>query len=428
MSASRLRRVLTTAGVTSALVALALPAQAATVSGAPSPSWGVYKPCPSSPKNNCAIVRSITHYGNDVYIGGDFTQVIDPTGRNAPLPYQNLVAINETTGQPDTTFMPHAFNGLIFSLAVSADGSRLYAGGMFSKVDGKAAYALHLAAFSTATGAKLAFKGAYRGVVRSLLATPLALYVGGSFTAVQGQPYAYAAKVDPVTGALDTGFRVTLTTGSATPSVLSFAVGTAPDGTPRLYLAGHFDAVNGVSQPSIAAVSPATGSFDNTFTPTVDAPAGDPLQAGDQVIAVGGNDPGVLLAQAGHFNRAYRFTLSGGRSWTFYPDGDVQAIAISGGTVYLGGHFVCAAYCYPPSASSVRRVHIAAVSYDGGVLDDTWTPSMVPVWSPYFYGVWALDVESNGDLWAGGVFRDVVANGIRYNEPKVAVFRAPVVA
>lgn len=410
-----------------ASLGLAAPASAATLSPVPGSTWGVAKPCTvnGSPEN-CATIRATATIGGTLYIAGDFTALVSENGASQPA--KNIAAINTITGTPVTGFGTHTVDGAILSLAAAPDGSRLYAGGGFASYDGTGS-AKHIVALDPGTGDKVkSFDGQIGGTgpVYALLATGTRLYVGGRFTAVQGAPHTAAASLDPTTGVADPGFAPAITnppsgSDTAVADVRSFALGADSAGRPRLYVGGHFDAVGGTPRSTIAAVNPDTGTLDGTFAPTVDQSyvTADSLQAGLAILAVGGSSPGVVLAQAGHTNRAYRFSLTGARVWYDNPDGDVQALAIDGDSLYLGGHFENVRV--GRSTTLLPHVHLAAVSYATGVPDASFSPTVGGIHAPYYYGVWSLRLVS-GSLWAGGAFGGVKADGTSYFASKLAVF------
>lgn len=411
----------------------ASPVSAATVGDVPKATWGVTSACPSgtgSASDNCANVRAVLTIGSVTYIAGDFADLVNPAN-GARVHCPNLAAL-DWTGAPLAGFQCHTFNGAVLALAASADGSTVFVGGRFSKVDGKIYGGMHAAAFDAATGAqRRAFNTRINGgVVRAISVSGSRVYLGGSFTTVAGNPVPPLIAVDAANGATDAGFAPTIASVlDSAPAVWALAHDAAAT---RLYVGGHFDTVNGVSRSSIAALSPSTGATDDTFNPKLSFSSGDKLQGIDAIAPVeadqsNGIAAGIVLGQAGHTNRAYRFDLGGQMLWAVAPDGDVQAVAVRGSTVYLGGHFTCLMRC--SRSDALPRMHIAAVSYDPQPgttvpVPDAWAPNMAPTWSPYFYGVWALTVGGNGDLWAGGVFRDVVSGGVTYPRPKVAAFPA----
>jgi hypothetical protein len=266
--------------------------------------------------------------------------------------------------------------------------------------------------------------------VRALLfnAGQNVLYVGGRFTSINGSGRVRLAAVNPSTGSVSTSFRPPAITWSATSQtgsteVRALALGSTSSGSPALYVGGHFDHVGTARHLAIARVNPGNGAVDNAFTPSLDGSSSDNLLAVDDLDWASGS---VLVAQAGHVNRGYRFTASGSRVWTQRPNGDMQAVAVNGGSVYFGGHFTCDATgggsCLSGGTGGQKRVHIVAVSLTSGAIDPAFAPAMMPTVKPYFFGVWALTVASNGSLWAGGQFSKVVTGSTTYPRPKLAVF------
>lgn len=422
---------------TLAPVVIATPAQAATVATVPGSTWGVERLCTVQERTqNCAEIRATARVGNKLIIGGDFTTLVNPsTGEKVTR--KNLAAIDLTSGAPVETFANLNFNNKIFAL--ETDGSTLYVGGAFTKIG--STYYKRLAALDALTGvprSKSVFSASTSGTVRALTLAYGKLYVGGRFTLANGVARTGAAAIDPVSGSLDSLFKPALADGvnddgKSYVEVRTFAAASV-GGASVLYLGGHFDTVQGVAQRIVAAVDPATGAYDGSFAPQgIEGSVTDPLLAGDQLIAVPASatrPAGVLLAQSGHSNRVYRWTPSGARKWKLIPDGDPQAIALTGNVLYVGGHFECVQYCRStnPDKPPVPRMHIAAVAYDGAVRDgqpvvDSWDPWVGPTYKPYYYGVWTLRLVDD-DLWLGGAFRDIAGgDGVVYRRPKLAVFR-----
>jgi len=402
-----------------------------TVTSTPGSTWGVFAPCPSKPSENCGAIYSIVNAGGVVYIGGSFTELISPNGEQS-LPYQDLAAITESTGQPDTAFGPHTFNGPVDALAVSPDGSELYAGGQFTTIDGSTAHAQYLAAFSSGNGAHLAFPGSTNGAVYALLTSGTSLYVGGVFWRADGQWQPHAAELAASSGALDQAFAPQIAySGPTSPcysrfacraSVHSFYLGTDANGAPTLYLGGEFTSVGGQARFDLAAVDPSTGAV-TSYDPHIIQYQDDAMDWVSQVVQDGSE---VVAGEAGYNNILIAFGLSGQTLWHDVASGDIQAVAVdSSGHVYAGGHFNC--WCNgprtPPPTGPDERIHLARVSATTGALDSTWAPFYEPWWSPYFFGVWALDITPDGDLWAGGEGTYIKANGLTYPAPKLAVFR-----
>ncbi|KRE52802.1 hypothetical protein [Phycicoccus sp. Soil748] len=217
----------------------------------------------------------------------------------------------------------------------------LYVGGRFGRSGTTTRH--DAAAFLTGTGALTAWNPTPGDRVNTLAVADDAarVYVGGEFTSVNGQVRQGVAALDMRTGQLDPTFSA-----NTDNEVLDLALST--DGT-RLFLAGSFLAVRGVSRPRLASVVASTGSVDGVFKPAVNnsvlsiGTARGWLFAGGQFTTVNG-------VTRRHVARLWG--ASGALSTTFVADtvgptgvlrsgGMVQSLAVSSdaGRVYLGGPF-----------------------------------------------------------------------------------------
>src|SRR4051812_9624407 len=126
------------------------------------------------------VVWTTTVVGNTVYAGGSFSRA-RPAGA-APgtrlIVRHNALAFDIRTGGLLAKFAP-SINGAVKVVRASPDGTRLYVGGSFSSVNGRAHY--NLVAFSTATGRVLStFKAQVGGsYVNAIAATRTMVFVGG---------------------------------------------------------------------------------------------------------------------------------------------------------------------------------------------------------------------------------------------------------
>ncbi|WP_285241002.1 PKD domain-containing protein [Arthrobacter sp. G.S.26] len=122
--------------------------------------------------------------GNKVYVGGEFTMA-RPAGA-APgtqeVVRNNILAYDIRTGVLDPTFHP-SMNGEVTSLAASPDGSRLYVGGSFTAIDGATVW--RVAALNPTTGSiNTSFLPRMSASVRAIVATDTTVYMGGLFNGV----------------------------------------------------------------------------------------------------------------------------------------------------------------------------------------------------------------------------------------------------
>ena len=413
-------------------------ASAASIEPTPNGIWSPWKACPnkSQAKENCAAVRTIARAANGtVFLGGDFTQLRNNT-TGSTMNVNDLAAVDDS-GTPIAGFATHTFNGIINTLAT--DDTNLYVGGAFTTVDGTATAGL--AKFLVAGGARQTFASGFSGPIFGSVLADGKLYVGGIFTTVQGQPRGNLAAVDPATGTVDPTWTpdAELIPNDVSPNdpphnntpIRALAV--SPDGA-RIYVGGDMDLLNGAAHPALAAVDPTTGAVDPSFNPAqffgvttgAQTMAIVPVDASD-----GRNAPGVVVAAGGLLNRAWLFNTDGTLARLINTDGDVQAAAVIGTTVFFGGHFTCiSAYGCPaePVAgdTTVMRMHLVAVDYNSAWLDTSnidpdFAPDMAPISPPYYYGVYVLQAYGQS-LYAGGVFKNVVVNGTTYPDSKYVRF------
>ena len=139
---------------------------------------------------------------NTVYAGGEFANA-RPAGAAAGTNLTrraNLLAYDIRTGVLISSFAP-VLNAQVKTLALSPDGTRLYAGGSFTTVNGINRY--RIAAFDTATGALVSsFAPVLNSAVSAIAVTNDAVYVGGAFNKAGSVDRMRLAAFSPATGAL----------------------------------------------------------------------------------------------------------------------------------------------------------------------------------------------------------------------------------
>ncbi|GAB3174355.1 hypothetical protein GCM10027059_46410 [Myceligenerans halotolerans] len=193
--------------------------------------------------------------GDTVYVGGEFSSARPagaPPGTDE-VPRGNLLAYDLDTGELDTSWSPMA-NAQVKGLAVSPDGSVLYAVGSFTSIDGTTRY--RSAAFDTATGALTSFRPAVNGPVYAVAASGDDVFLGGAFSSVNNTGRSRVAAVDAATGATTRPFAASVDDHSVQ------ALAAAPDGG-SVVIGGNFTSVDGSSDPGygLARLDAATGDL-----------------------------------------------------------------------------------------------------------------------------------------------------------------------
>jgi hypothetical protein len=120
---------------------------------------------------------------------------------------------------------PNVASGAIYKFVQA--GGTMYAGGAFSSVStapgvspGGTFTRNNIVAFDPASGVIRPFAPNVAGEVWALAANGSSLYVGGTFTTVNGVARRGIAKLDQVTGAVDTAFNANLTSGKVTDAAV----------------------------------------------------------------------------------------------------------------------------------------------------------------------------------------------------------------
>jgi hypothetical protein len=345
-----------------------------------SPAQALVSSTPASTPTFNGTVWATAHAGNTIYVGGDFTAAI-VGGKSYAR--SRLAAINANTGAL-LSWAPAA-DAQVKALATS--GGSVYAAGQFATINGVKRDSL--ARIDGTSGALHAtFKHSISGKPYALAAGSGRLYLGGAITAVNGQTRTRLAAFNLSTGALDGTWKPT-----ADDQVESLAATSS-----RIYIGGKFHKISSVSGTArLAAVSPSSGKVDSGFKPKAEY-----ISFG---VAVSSST--VYAAHGGPGGRAVAYDLTGAKKWTLTMDGDPQAVAVLGGTVYIGGHFdnVCKSARTGDQGAcldgNIKRVKLVAADTDGTVL--SWTANGNGV-----TGVHTLSAHAgSGQLAAGGAFTTI---------------------
>lgn len=340
--------------------------------------------CPRPDRPVYALARS----GSTLCVGGMFTRI---GGERRSW----LAAIDATSGRV-SSWKP-VLDGPVDDMAVR--NQTVYVLGEFSAVDGKPRFSL--AAIDARTGGVTAWnphspEGSHgQPVVDTIAATPNAIFVGGFFDHMGGKRIVGLAALDPTTG------KATAFAPAGNPSTVE-ALAVAGG---RLY-AGGFAHTGGY----LAAYDAATGKSVQ-WKPHADTGGIDALAVGGSRVYAGGAQlqafdartgarvawspptpnqrvgalafSGRTVAAGGQFTGAGGVTRDGlaaidtttGEPTGWYPrlstDGGpqaaVNAIAVSGSTVYIGGDFT--------HVDGKARTKVAAVDAGTGKVT-SWAPQI----------------------------------------------------
>lgn len=269
--------------------------------------------------------------GNTVYAAGEFTAARpagSAVGVNEVARY-NIMSYDIRTGVM-TSFAPNV-NGTINSVEAAPDGSRIYIGGTFTKVNNITRN--RIAALDPTTGAVItSFNPNANAVVRGIAVTSSTVYFTGNFLQVGGNDRMRAAAVT--------------TDGTLLPWAPQLnnrgnAITTTSDGS-KVVLGGVFDQLDGSSNPGygLGMVDGTTGALMASSVNNVVRDAGenaailslktvgDSFYGSGFVFGGGGNLEGIFRAD----------WATGSLTWVEDCHGDTYDVQPIGDVVYGAGH------------------------------------------------------------------------------------------
>ncbi len=316
-------------------------------------------------------VEALAVSGATVYAGGRFTTV-------GAQPRSNIAALDLATGAvTDWNPNPDVF-GDVYDLAIS--GGTVYAGGHFTSIGGQPRN--RIAALDAVTGTATAWDPNGNSDIQCLEVKGATVYVGGSFTTIGGQSRSGIAALDAATGAATPWDP----NASATVRTLVVTEG-------AVYAGGEFTSIGGQPRNRIAALDPASGAA-TAWNPNADSRvnglvvSGGTVYAGGFFTSIGGQPRNYIAALdvATGVATAWNPSASGGSPSTY-----VNALAVSGNTVYAGGSFT--------SIGGQPRNSIAAL--DGA------TAGAI-AWDPHATGTDLKAIAVSGStVYAGGSFHSI---------------------
>ena len=365
-------------------------------------SWGV-SGLDNGVTNVDSQVWAIEQIGNVIYVGGMFTEV---KGGPTTYPQPYLAAFHADTGRWIDWWRP-TINAPVYNLQASPDGSRLFVGGEFTQVNGisrNAFVALDPVTAEIDTTWPTLVSGGGPAIVRAFDLVGDDLYIAGSYSTIAfngaQEAASQVARVNVNTGSIDSTFKPIITGGS----VWGVAASPVMD---RVYIAGFFDAVNGDSNRSDAAVldgttgAPVPGLYHIHQNSNVNGRYQQDVVWADNKVFIGGSQHNVHVYDEATFTLLHTHMTRNG--------GDIQDLEVSpdGQRVYVSCHCWNWNYEYaglqtwstPHPDSTQHPVRgVYAIDAATGHHDPSFYVDMTGQAGP-----WGLHVNpSDGCLWLGG--------------------------
>jgi hypothetical protein len=294
-----------------------------------------------------SYVQQLVPSATTMYAVGTFTSIKDSAGH--AFARNNVVAFSLINGAV-SSWLANA-NGTVYSAALSADGQWIYLGGTFSTVNGVSAG--RLAKVSTSTGAvDRTFNARVNGAVRALQLVGSHLLVGGQFTSIGGLSRAAMSSVNPTTGSDDGYVNLnvagTVSDTAGVTRVLKFEVSHA--GT-RIIALGNFTTVAGQARGHVfmADLGATSATLDAWSSPLFQQSCWSTIPVYMQAAGWTPDDSKVILATTGYKGQSPLCDTAS--MWLSTPNSNLSPLwinrtgcdslystAATSTTVYVGGH------------------------------------------------------------------------------------------
>lgn len=411
-----------------------------------------WNPSPRNISDNLSIIKSIIASGNSVYIGGDF-ETIDNISKttiaNVNAKTGNLIGLPE----PTLIFNNYQIEGIVNAISVARDGS-IYIGGDFELTennDNSGYIRRNTAAFNT-NGTLLSWNPSPNGSVYAIAISEPTIYIGGQFTTINNQSRFNIAAINAdgtllewnpsprnsnndslsqvnaisvlnsiiyigggfksvtnETGQLSTrnntvAFSDTgvLQTWNPSPNGEVYAIAILND---IIYVGGFFSIVNenNVAQDLPTENRQSVAAFTTTgvlqqWNPTPNGPV-YAIGVLGETIYLGGQFDSVKTTTIISRKNAAAFDISGDliQTWNPSPNGIVNAIAVSGLYIYIGGEFDKVQGVSDGTISEFERIYAASFSINGELQS----------WEPLINGPVKAIAISSFNIYIGGFFYNV---------------------
>jgi len=301
-------------------------------------------------------VEAITVDGDTVYVGGTFTKIQDPLGGEI-LDQPYLFAYSKSSGNIIRDFDP-VLNNPVYALESTGEGSGVFAGGVFSTLNGEA-NRRGLVKIDANGDRATGFGARPDALVNVLVRLDDTLYVGGNFNTISGQSVELLAAVDTATGnvlpELNLNFDGTLTNSRNVTRVQGVHdIDVTSDGQ-LMVVIGNFATIDGISRPRLAVIELENQAKVSTWNTNIfdgDCPANLFVQY-IKAIDIAPDDSYFITGSSG-FRRignpacdtVVRFDFGDltntdvKPTWVNYSGGDsVYEVVATDHAIYAGGHF-----------------------------------------------------------------------------------------
>ena len=344
------------------------------------------------------VVLTLAISGSTVYLGGEFTKA----GGSARKDIAAVCAIAKCEGViaagKATVWKPNA-NAKVQALAVS--GANVYAGGAFTEIAvAKRSFIAELNASGTVKAESWNPNANNAVDVITVNSTTSVVYIGGTLSSVGGEARENLA-------ALNSSNEVSSWNPSANKAVKTLVVSAS-----TIFVGGEFTSAGGETRERLAAIC-ATAKCEGevaagkatAWNPTANkavnalAISGSTVYVGGEFTKIGAETTRERLAAiCATANCEGEVAAGKPTAWNPKANGTVEALALSGSTVYAGGAFT--------KIGTEARERIAAICATAKCEGEV-AAGKATAWNPKANGIVETLAISGTTVYAGGAFTEV---------------------
>jgi glucose/arabinose dehydrogenase len=312
-------------------------------------------------------IAALTVSSNQLFAGGAFS-VLNGQSRS------NLAAVDVGSAQVQPFAM--SVDGAVQALAVSSQ--LLYLGGTFANLNGiprKYLGAVDLSLSEPQPNAWSPAPDSMFGLgINTLIAADGRIYVAGDFTYLGGTPRGQVAAFDATTGALSS-WDAQVTNPWTILTVRALAISSN-----AVYIGGNFTSLGGQPRSQLGAVDKSNGNA-LPWNPGVPANTVYALAVSGNVVYIGGDFPSVSTNGPPRL-AAVDATSGAVVDWAPAPGGSVLSLLQAGNWIYVGGGFDTVGGVHRPGLAAIDLSTGLPTPWNANISIDPYAADNVSVMIP----------------------------------------------
>ena len=350
-----------------------------------------------NPKANGAV-NTVGVSGSTVYAGGTFTEIGGSLRERVAAVCATAKCEGEVAAGNATAWNPELLGAVVLTLAIS--GSTVYLGGEFTKAGGSArkdiaaVCAIAKCEGVIAAGKATAWKPTANAKVQTLAVSGANVYAGGAFTEIAVAKRNFIAELN-ASGTV----KAEAWNPNANNAVDAITVNTT---TSVVYFGGVLSSIGGEPRENLAALN--SSNEVTSWSPSANKPvktlvvSGSTVYVGGEFTSAGGETRERLAAICAAAKCEGVVAAGRATAWNPIANKPVNALMISGSTVYAAGEFTKIGV-----ETRERLAAICATAKCEGVV----AAGNATAWNPKANGIVETLAISGTTVYAGGAFTKI---------------------